>query len=67
MPLRPVQRFNHVAVTVPLDAGGRAGLLRLYREVFGRTEMPTLSQDLGRRVLRAWRFSGYPLEVSPSA
>jgi hypothetical protein len=50
------QRFNHVAMTVPadrLDAAGRAELLRFYGEVFGWTEMPTLTADRERLVLRA--------------
>jgi hypothetical protein len=50
------QRFNHVAMTVPadrLDAAGRAELLRFYGSVFGWSEMPTLTEDRVRLVLRA--------------
>jgi len=48
--------FNHVALSVPadlLDEHGREDLLSFYGEVFGWTEMPTLSQDRVRLVLRA--------------
>ena len=49
--------FNHVAMSVPadlLDEAGRADLLRFYEEVFGWTEMPSLTQDRERLVLRAY-------------
>lgn len=52
----PPQTFNHVAMSVPaslLDAAGRAALLDFYGEVFGWTEMPTLTEDRQRLVLRA--------------
>lgn len=52
----PAQTFNHVAMSVPaslLDAEGRASLLDFYGEVFGWTEMPTLTEDRQRLVLRA--------------
>ena len=52
----PSQTFNHVAMSVPaalLDAEGRASLLDFYGEVFGWTEMPTLTEDRRRLVLRA--------------
>jgi hypothetical protein len=54
---RPYPRFNHVALTVrpdDLDAERRAELLRLYGDVFGWTEMPTLSKDRELLVLRAY-------------
>jgi hypothetical protein len=50
------QSFNHVAMSVPadlLDESGRADLLDFYGEVFGWTEMPTLTEDCKRLVLRA--------------
>jgi hypothetical protein len=50
-------RFNHVAMSVPadaLDAAGRDDLLRFYDEVFGFTEMPGLTVDRERLVLRAY-------------
>ena len=49
-------RFNHVAMSVPaetLDESGRTDILRFYDEVFGWTEMPTLTEDRVRLVLRA--------------
>jgi hypothetical protein len=54
-PSRRMPTFNHVAMSVPaelLSAEGRAGLLRFYGEVFGWTEMPTMTQDGARLVLR---------------
>jgi hypothetical protein len=56
MTAEPIPRFNHVAMSVSadlLDEEGRAGLLRFYGEVFGWTEMPTLTEDRQRLVLRA--------------
>jgi hypothetical protein len=50
------QTFNHVALSVPahlLDADGRARVLRFYGEVFGWTEMPTLTREGELLVLRA--------------
>ena len=47
--------FNHVAMSVPaelLSAGNRAELLAFYGEVFGWTEMPTMTQEGQRLVLR---------------
>ncbi len=53
----PIPRFNHVAMSVPSrtlqDAGQRA-LLAFYGEVFGWTEMPTLSRPGELLVLRAY-------------
>jgi hypothetical protein len=51
-----VQRFNHVAMTVPadlLDERGRCDILRFYGDVFGWTEMPVLTRNRERLVLRA--------------
>jgi hypothetical protein len=56
-PTTEIPRFNHVALTVPadlLDATGRADLLRFHEQVFGWTEMPTLTRDRELLVLRAW-------------
>ncbi len=50
-------RFNHVAMSVPADAlspTGREELLRFYSEVFGFSEMPGLTVDRERMVLRAY-------------
>ena len=47
--------FNHVAMSVPADLlqpSGRRELLDFYGEVFGWTEMPTMSEDGRRLVLR---------------
>lgn len=47
--------FNHVAMSVPaglLEPSGRRELLDFYGEVFGWTEMPTMSEDGKRLVLR---------------
>ncbi|MEE9608671.1 MAG: hypothetical protein V3U03_13100 [Myxococcota bacterium] len=57
---RPIPRtptFNHVAMSLPaeaLDEQGRSDILRFYGEVFGWTEMPTLTEDRQRLVLRAY-------------
>ena len=48
-------RFNHVAMSVPaelLDERGRGDILKFYGEVFGWSEMPTMSVDRERLVLR---------------
>jgi hypothetical protein len=50
-------RFNHVALSLPADqlaAAGRADVLRFYGDVFGWTELPTLTLDRERLVLRAY-------------
>jgi hypothetical protein len=47
--------FNHVAMSVPADllsAQSRSELLGFYGEVFGWTEMPTMTADRERLVLR---------------
>ncbi|MFP8873862.1 MAG: hypothetical protein VCB42_04840, partial [Myxococcota bacterium] len=49
--------FNHVAISVPaelLDEGGRTDLLRFYGDVFGWTEMPSMTRDGELLVLRAY-------------
>ena len=54
-PQRRMPTFNHVAMSVPADllsAQSRAELLDFYGEVFGWTEMPTMTQDRERMVLR---------------
>jgi hypothetical protein len=48
-------RFNHVAMSVPaelLDERGRSDILKFYGEVFGWSEMPTMTVDGKRLVLR---------------
>ena len=47
--------FNHVAMSLSADLlgeTGRAEILRFYGEVFGWTEMPTMTEDRKRLVLR---------------
>jgi hypothetical protein len=54
-PQRRLPSFNHVAMSVSADllsAQSRAELLDFYGEVFGWTEMPTMTQDRERMVLR---------------
>lgn len=54
---RPIPRFNHVALSVPadhLDEAGRAAILDFYGEVFGFTEMPTMTVDRELLVLRCF-------------
>ncbi len=49
--------FNHVAMSVPADRLGeqsREEILRFYGEVFGWTEMPTMTEDRARLVLRVY-------------
>jgi len=49
--------FNHVAMSVPaelLREQGRAEILAFYNDVFGWTEMPTLTKDGELFVLRAY-------------
>ncbi len=54
-PPNDIPRFNHVALSLPadaLDAAGRDAILRFYGDVFGMTEMPGLTTDRERLVLR---------------
>jgi hypothetical protein len=54
---RRMPTFNHVAMSMPpeaLDEKGRDEILRFYGEVFGWTEMPTMTEDRVRLVLRAY-------------
>jgi len=54
---RRIPRFNHVAMSLPADSlreAGRREILDFYQEVFGWTEMPTLTEDGKRLVLRAY-------------
>ena len=57
MDTRPIPRFNHVALSVTadaLDAPGREKLLDFYGDVFGFTEMPTMTVDRELLVLRCY-------------
>ncbi len=62
-------RFNHVAMSIPaelLSPAGRAELLRFYEDVFGWTEVPTLTEDDKRLVLQAYRNDQFVFLVSDS-
>ncbi len=55
-------RFNHVAMSVPsslLDDQGRADILRFHEEVFGWSEMPTMTEPGRRLVLQAYRWDQF--------
>ncbi len=57
MSAKPIPVFNHVAMSLPADLlgeTGRAEILRFYGDVFGWTEMPTMTEDRVRLVLRAY-------------
>jgi hypothetical protein len=50
-----IPTFNHVAMGVPadsLDEQGRKKILEFYGEIFGWTEMPTMTRDRELLVLR---------------
>ncbi len=52
-----IPRFNHVALSVPaddLDGEGRKRILEFYAEVFGFSEMPTMTRDRELLVLRCY-------------
>jgi hypothetical protein len=66
----PAQTFNHIAMSVPsslLDAAGRASLLDFFGEVFGWTEMPTLTEDGHRLVLRAHSHEQFVFLIADDA
>ena len=54
---KPHPTFNHVAMSVDaelLREAGRRSLLDFYGDVFGWSEMPTMTEDGVRLVLRAY-------------
>lgn len=60
-------RFNHIALSVPsslLDDVGRAELVRFYGDLFGWTEMPTMTKPGARLVLQAYRYDQFVFVVS---
>lgn len=62
-------RFNHVALSVPaecIDDRGCKELLAFYGDVFGWTEMPTLTEPGQRFVLRAWDNETFVFLVADS-
>ena len=55
-------RFNHLALTVPadaLDTEGRARIIEFYGDVFGWTEVPALTEDRRRLVLRVYEMGQF--------
>ncbi len=59
-----------MAISLPpdaLDANGREELLRFYGEVFGWTEMPTLTEDRKQLVLRAYSNEQFVFLVADSS
>lgn len=54
---KPMPVFNHIAISVPsdmLNESGRKKILDFYQEVFGFTEMPTMTKDGELLVLRVY-------------
>src|SRR5690606_25494412 len=52
-------QFNHVAMSLPadaLDAEGRAAIIDFYSKVFGFEELPTMTIDRERLILKAWTY-----------
>lgn len=67
LPPKPHPTFNHIAMSVTadlLDAGGRKAMLDFYGGVFGWTEMPTLTVDGERLVLRAYNHEQFVFLVA---
>lgn len=61
-PKHRTPRFNHVAMSLSPDALGednRRDITAFYEEVFGWTELPTMTQDRERLVLSAHRFDQF--------
>lgn len=55
-------RFNHVAMSMPadlLDEEHRTDILAFYSEVFGWEEMPTMTVDRERLVLKAHSYEEF--------
>ncbi len=55
-------RFNHVAMSMPatlLDQEHRADILAFYADVFGWEEMPTMTVDRERLVLKAHSYEEF--------
>lgn len=67
LPAKPHPTFNHVAMSVSadlLDESGRKEILEFYDSVFGWTEMPTLTVDRERLVLRAYNHEQFVFLVA---
>ncbi len=55
-------QFNHVALSLPADAldeAGRAAICDFYGEVFGFEELPTMTLDRERLILKAWTYEQF--------
>lgn len=55
-------QFNHVALSLPADAldePGRAAICDFYGEVFGFEELPTMTLDRERLILKAWTYEQF--------
>lgn len=55
-------QFNHVAMSLPaeaLDAEGRSAIIDFYSEVFGFEELPTMTIDRERLILKAWTYEQF--------
>ena len=55
-------QFNHVAMSLPadaLDAEGRTAICDFYGEVFGFEELPTMTLDRERLILKAWTYEQF--------
>ncbi len=64
---RKPHRFNHVAMSLSadqLDARHRADILAFYGDVFGWTEMPTMTKDRERLVLACHRWDQFVFLVA---
>lgn len=60
-------RLNHVAMSVPsslLDDDGRADIVRFHEQVFGWTEMPTMTEPGRRLVLQLYRYDQFVFLIS---
>lgn len=60
-------RFNHVAMSMPaelLDEQHRGEILAFYADVFGWEEMPTMTIDRKRLVLKAHSFEEFVFLVA---
>ena len=67
LPAKRHPTFNHVAMSVAadlLDEAGRAAMLDFYGQVFGWTELPTLTADRERLVLRAYNHEQFVFLVA---
>lgn len=64
---RKPHRFNHVAMSLSpdeLDAQHRADILAFYGDVFGWTEMPSMTKDRERLVMACHRWDQFVFLVA---